>query len=121
MPAKNANGRRTERRIVPTFESPDFGAVLGIPTVWEESAEDVEERSEAPRDVDTKAVGLLDVGVWLKDCLVVRDEAVVGRDVVEDDGDVEEPLELLVLAALLLLGLLDPPYVHPAPNGIDGP
>ena len=131
MPAKNANGRRTDRRIVLTFESPVFPAALTTPAVCEDVAEDVEERSEDSAVVDEKAAGLLDIDVSLEDCLEAEDEAVVGEDVAEDEAvvgedvaddgrNVEELLELLVLVAVLL-GLLEPPYVHPAPNGIEGP
>ena len=120
MPAKNANGRRTDRRIVLTFESPVFPAALTTPAVCEDVAEDVEERSEDSAVVDEKAAGLLDIDVSLEDCLEAEDEAVVGEDVADDGRNVEELLELLVLVAVLL-GLLEPPYVHPAPNGIEGP
>lgn len=46
IPAKNANGRRTDKRIVPSFESPDFPSALATPAVSDVTAEDAVDDAE---------------------------------------------------------------------------
>jgi hypothetical protein len=125
MPARNASGRRTDKRIVPNFESPDFPLLeLAIPAISDDVAEEVVEIPIVEEAGDSEAVLMMDVGIRVDDCRDV-DAEVVDLDVElavnvadEDDGVVTA---LLVLKTSVLLGLLDPPYVHPSPSGIEGP
>mgnify|MGYP007001981563 FL=1 len=118
--ATNAKGKRTERSIVPTLESPDCAASLAIPAVREDVGEDVEE-VELSGEKEASEVRLFVEAVSLDDSLEVDDVAVAAEDAAEEDGEEAELLEVLGLAALVLAGLLEPPYVHPSPKGIDGP
>lgn len=46
----------------------------------------------------------------------------IDRDVeLAEDEEVDKAVLIVVLLAIELPGLLEPPYVHPSPRGIDGP
>lgn len=103
-------GRRTERRMVPSLESPALAVGGMAVAVSDVTTEDVWEGVVLEVEVDD----VTEVDEGLGDVICVRDR----EELVDTREEGDEVLEALLL---VLAGLVEPPYVHPSPSGIDGP